>query len=286
MGPAGGPRPARRDRAVRLRAEDRRRRHEHPLRGRALRAGGDARRRSGRRGRHGQRGHDQRRPGVLRAADGHRRARRARGARRGVPAGVQLRADERGRPRPPAGACSSTPATPPPAACARRTPSITAERDLSFWVYQLGEVVGPAAAGPAHREPRRSCRSLGFPVNPEVKVFESLDDVAAHCQHWEAHRHDLGYEIDGVVVKIDDVDQRARLGSTSRAPRWAIAYKFPPEERTTVLDEHPGVDRPHRPGDAVRRARAGVRRRIHGRAWRRCTTRTRCGPRTSGRATR
>ena len=68
-----------------------------------------------------------------------------------------------------------------------------------------------------------------------MRVFESLDDVAAHCQHWEAHRHDLGYEIDGVVVKVDDVEQRARLGSTSRAPRWAIAYKFPPEERTTLL---------------------------------------------------
>ena len=57
----------------------------------------------------------------------------------------------------------------------------------------------------------------------------------AHCAHWEQHRHDLGYEIDGVVVKVDAVDQRQRLGSTSRAPRWAIAYKFPPEERTTVL---------------------------------------------------
>ena len=66
-------------------------------------------------------------------------------------------------------------------------------------------------------------------------MFDSLDDVAAHCQHWQQHRHDLDYEIDGVVVKVDDVDQRARLGSTSRAPRWAIAYKFPPEERTTLL---------------------------------------------------
>ncbi|MGH9272876.1 MAG: NAD-dependent DNA ligase LigA, partial [Ilumatobacteraceae bacterium] len=56
-------------------------------------------------------------------------------------------------------------------------------------------------------------------------------------RHWEAHRHDLGYEIDGVVVKLDAVEQRVRLGSTSRAPRWAIAYKFPPEERTTVLRE-------------------------------------------------
>ena len=53
--------------------------------------------------------------------------------------------------------------------------------------------------------------------------------------HWQEHRHDLGYEIDGVVIKVDDLAQRGHLGFTSRAPRWAIAYKFPPEERTTLL---------------------------------------------------
>ena len=110
----------------------------------------------------------------------------------------------------------------------------TAERDLSFWVYQLGELVGGPPL-PTHSASLAYLGQLGFPVNPETKVFDSLDDVAAHCAHWEAHRHDLGYEIDGVVVKLDDVEQRNRLGSTSRAPRWAIAYKFPPEERTTVL---------------------------------------------------
>ena len=112
--------------------------------------------------------------------------------------------------------------------------AITAKRDLSFWVYQLGQVDG----GPElerHTAGLDFLRALGFPVNPETKVFQSLEDVFAHCAHWEQHRHDLGYEIDGVVVKVDDVDQRQRLGSTSRAPRWAIAYKFPPEERTTVL---------------------------------------------------
>ncbi len=116
----------------------------------------------------------------------------------------------------------------------QKDPAVTAKRDLSFWVYQLGEVVG----GPpldTHTASLEFLRALKFPVNPETKVFHSLDDVAAHCQHWEHHRHSLGYEIDGVVVKVDDVGQRERLGSTSRAPRWAIAYKFPPEERTTVL---------------------------------------------------
>jgi DNA ligase (NAD+) len=112
--------------------------------------------------------------------------------------------------------------------------SITAKRDLSFWSYQLGAIEG----GPAltsHSESLDYLRSLGLPVNPETKTFGSLDDVLAHCKHWEEHRHDLDYEIDGVVVKVDDVDQRSRLGFTSRAPRWAIAYKFPPEERTTLL---------------------------------------------------
>ena len=112
--------------------------------------------------------------------------------------------------------------------------SITAQRDLSFWVYQLGEVTG-VPAFTRHTESLDFLKSAGFPVNPEVRVFDSLDEVAAHCQHWQDHRHDLGYEIDGVVVKVDDVEQRARLGSTSRAPRWAIAFKFPPEERTTLL---------------------------------------------------
>jgi DNA ligase (NAD+) len=118
----------------------------------------------------------------------------------------------------------------------QKDPSITASRDLAFWTYQLGEVVGgPPLA--SHSESLALMQRLGFPVNPETAAFDTIEDVAAHCRHWEAHRHDLAYEIDGVVVKVDDVDQRVRLGSTSRAPRWAIAYKFPPEERTTTLRE-------------------------------------------------
>ena len=59
------------------------------------------------------------------------------------------------------------------------------------------------------------------------------------ASHWQEHRHDVAYEIDGVVVKVDSIAQQEELGFTSKAPRWAIAYKFPPEERTTVLREHP-----------------------------------------------
>ncbi len=75
----------------------------------------------------------------------------------------------------------------------------------------------------------------GFPVNPERQLVHGLDEVLAFCRHWEEHRHELDYEIDGVVVKVDDLALQRRLGATSRAPRWAIAYKFPPEERTTRL---------------------------------------------------
>ncbi|MFM2070675.1 MAG: NAD-dependent ligase LigA [Actinomycetota bacterium] len=116
----------------------------------------------------------------------------------------------------------------------QKDPRMTAARELAFWSYQLGEVVG----GPefsSHHETLGFLAELGFPVNPEVRVVDGLDGVYAFCAHWQQHRHDLGYEIDGAVAKVDHLGQRERLGFTSRAPRWAIAFKFPPEERTTVL---------------------------------------------------
>jgi len=116
----------------------------------------------------------------------------------------------------------------------QKDPSITAARGLAFWSYQLGEVVGgPEFA--THSDTLDFLRTLGFPVNPEIRVVDTLEDVYAFCRHWQEHRHDLGYEIDGAVVKVDSLAQREVLGFTSRAPRWAIAVKFPPEERTTVL---------------------------------------------------
>ena len=111
---------------------------------------------------------------------------------------------------------------------------ITASRRLGFWVYQIGHAEG-APPFARHAETLEFLRRAGFAVNPEIKVMGTLDDVHAFCRHWEEHRHDLEYEIDGVVVKVDDLAQRSELGSTAKAPRWAIAYKFPPEERTTRL---------------------------------------------------
>ncbi len=116
----------------------------------------------------------------------------------------------------------------------QKDPAVTARRELSMWCYQLGEVDG----GPEltrHEDTFAYLEGLGFPVNPEIRTVDTVDEVVAFCRHWEAHRHDLPYEIDGAVVKVSDLARREDLGFTSRAPRWAIAYKFPPEERTTTL---------------------------------------------------
>jgi DNA ligase (NAD+) len=112
--------------------------------------------------------------------------------------------------------------------------SITASRELSLFTYQLGAIEG----GPplrTHTDTLELLAALGLPVNPEIRTVSTLDEVYERCRYWLEHRHDLDYEIDGVVVKVDDLALREELGSTSKAPRWAIAYKFPPEERTTRL---------------------------------------------------
>ncbi len=112
--------------------------------------------------------------------------------------------------------------------------TVTASRRLSLFCYQPGAVEG----GPrlrSHQETLDWLRGLGFPVNPHIEPLGDLDAVFAFCRRMEEQRHSLGYEIDGAVVKVDALGQRAEMGTTSRAPRWAIAYKFPPEEKTTRL---------------------------------------------------
>ncbi len=142
---------------------------------------------------------------------------------------------------------------------------ITASRELSFWAYQLGAMEG----GPevtSHSDGLELLRQCGLPVDPHVEVVRGTAVTEAFCRRWEEHRHDLDYEIDGVVVKLDDLELQRRLGSTSRAPRWAIAFKFPPEERTTkLLRIMVSIGRTG-PGHALRRAGAGLRRRVDGRA--------------------
>ncbi len=113
---------------------------------------------------------------------------------------------------------------------------VTAARDLTLFCYEVGAVIG----GPrlrSHEDTLAWLAEMGFPVNPEIRAVGDLDAVYTRCEEMEAQRHALGYDIDGVVVKVDDLGQRAEMGFTSRAPRWAIAYKFPPEEKTTKLND-------------------------------------------------
>ncbi|HEX5586759.1 MAG TPA: NAD-dependent DNA ligase LigA [Acidimicrobiia bacterium] len=112
--------------------------------------------------------------------------------------------------------------------------SITASRNLAFYAYQLGlQEGGPALT--SHHQTLEWLADLGLPVNEHVEQLADLDAVYEFCERMLTNRHSLGYEIDGAVVKVDDLAQRTELGFTSKAPRWAIAYKFPPEEKTTTL---------------------------------------------------
>jgi DNA ligase (NAD+) len=116
----------------------------------------------------------------------------------------------------------------------QKDPAITATRDLEIFCYHIGAREG----GPrlrSHMETLAWLRGLGFPVNPHIEAFDDLESVHEFATRMEENRHSLGYDIDGVVVKVDDLGQREEMGFTSRAPRWAIALKFPPEEKTTVL---------------------------------------------------
>ena len=146
----------------------------------------------------------------------------------------------------------------------QQDPAVTAGRRLSFWAYQLHEEMparatlfgddsgagaasprGPAAPAGTGSRPSVDSQSdalarleaLGFPVNPNHVADLEIEGVIAFLEDWRERRHHLEYETDGVVVKVDRFDQQARLGMVARAPRWAIAYKFPPEQVETLLEE-------------------------------------------------
>jgi DNA ligase (NAD+) len=112
-------------------------------------------------------------------------------------------------------------------------PRITASRPLDIFIYGVGTAEGLRFR--RHDEALAWLREAGFKINPETRVVHALRDVAAHAAQWTARRHGLRYEVDGVVVKVNDYGQQAELGSTSHAPRWAVAYKFPAEQATTVV---------------------------------------------------
>lgn len=113
---------------------------------------------------------------------------------------------------------------------------ITASRPLSFYAYSVGVVQGADLAA-SHYERFLQIKSWGLPMCPETKRVDSLADVKTYYQHILQRRDALPYEIDGVVIKIDDIAVQERLGFVARAPRWAIAYKFPAQEEITTLNE-------------------------------------------------
>jgi DNA ligase (NAD+) len=115
----------------------------------------------------------------------------------------------------------------------QKDPRVTASRRLSLWTYQL---VG-AHGLETHSESLELLGRLGFPVNPHIRRLDGIDAVIAFTEEWAEARKDLDYETDGIVIKVDSLEEQAALGFVSRAPRWATAYKFPAEQVTTKLEE-------------------------------------------------
>ena len=117
-----------------------------------------------------------------------------------------------------------------------KDPSVTAHRGLGIWIYQLGFVEdGPRFE--RHSETLDYLRSLGLRTNPASETVPSIDDVFAYIERAEKQRHDMAYQTDGVVIKTDSLSDQDGLGYTAKAPRWALAYKFPPEEQVTELKD-------------------------------------------------
>ncbi len=113
-------------------------------------------------------------------------------------------------------------------------PAITASRQLDFYAYFL--LVNGQPSLPSHWESLEALAAMSFKVNPNRTRASSLGELQAFCDRWERERDSLPYEIDGVVAKIDSIAQQQALGYTAKAPRWAIAYKFPPRQAATVVE--------------------------------------------------
>ena len=115
----------------------------------------------------------------------------------------------------------------------QKDPRVTATRPLRMLVHGIGARVGFAMD--RQSESYAVLRDWGLPVSTHYQVLDDVVEVQAYIDHYGEHRHSVEHELDGIVIKIDEVAVQRRLGSTSRAPRWAIAYKYPPEEVTTKL---------------------------------------------------
>ncbi len=145
----------------------------------------------------------------------------------------------------------------------QKNPKVTATRDLAMVCHGLGlrEGFEPTAQSDAYA----ALAAWGLPTSDRARVVPGLEQAQEFIEHYGEHRHDVEHEIDGVVVKVDDVSLQRRLGSTSRAPRWAIAFKYPPGGGQRQAARDPGQHRAHRSGDAVRRDGADQGGRLDGR---------------------
>ena len=199
----------------------------------AVRARRDARGRHARRGRDAEPAHRDGRA----TPRAHRRRRRAaiapRGARRdllpahpGSPASTTPRSAAGKKPAP-------NPRNAAAGSLRQLDPGITAERPLSLWVYGAGAREGDFPQ--TQWELLAWLRDHGFRTNPHAERIESIEEVAEACSAWESRRSELDYEIDGIVIKVDDLDQQRRLGALHERPRWARAYKWAPTAAVTTL---------------------------------------------------
>ena len=111
---------------------------------------------------------------------------------------------------------------------------ITSQRNLSFFAYATGELSEPLAE--THYECLQKFKKFGLPVNPNIKKAKNIDEVMEICLSWDKKRSELDYQIDGMVVKVNNLAQRELLGATGRAPRWCISYKFAAEQAETVVE--------------------------------------------------
>jgi len=117
----------------------------------------------------------------------------------------------------------------------QKDPSVTARRPLSVWAYGVGAHDGVELR--SHEQTLDWLKTHGFPINPFAERVESVDEVAAACLAWERRRAELDYEIDGIVIKVDDLDQQRTLGALHSRPRWARAFKWAPMTATTRLNK-------------------------------------------------
>ncbi|MEW6357717.1 MAG: NAD-dependent DNA ligase LigA [Planctomycetota bacterium] len=114
-------------------------------------------------------------------------------------------------------------------------PRITAQRRLQMFAYDVGHFEGVDLE--SHHETLSLLGRIGFVVSPDTRPCKDIEAVIEHCRAWNERRRKLEYEVDGMVIKVDRLDQRRRLGATSKSPRWQIAYKFPAEEAQTRLEK-------------------------------------------------